>query len=192
MSLFSKEKNLKLNVGCGNRKIHGFINVDIREDVNPDAVCDISKISDTFKDVDLIYACHVLEHFPEKSFAFCKATWHDVLVDWHKSLKKGGTIRLSVPDMESVCQRYVKTGNLDEVKALFFGGQKYDYDYHFFGWDFLTLKTALEKIGFSNIRTYDWKTVEHHYIDDYSQAYLPHMDKMNGQLMSLNVEATKS
>jgi len=28
-------------------------------------------------------------------------------------------------------------------------------------------------------------------MDDHSQAYLPHMDKENGILISLNIEATK-
>jgi len=46
-------------------------------------------------------------------------------------------------------------------------------------------------MGFCDVRVYDWKSTEHFYVDDYSQAYLPHMDKTNGKLMSLNVEATK-
>ena len=182
----------KLNVGCGNRKMHGFINVDIREDIEPDVVCDVSKISEKFSDVDLVYACHVLEHFPEKPFPFCQTTWKDVLKDWHKSLRAGGIIRLSVPDLNSVCKRYLKSGDLSEVKAFFFGGQKYDYDYHFCGWDFPTLKNELELLGFRDVKVYDWRKTDHFYVDDYSQAYLPHMDKTGGQLMSLNIEATKS
>lgn len=181
----------KLNVGCGNRKMHGFVNVDIREDIEPDVVCDVSKISEKFENVDLIYACHVLEHFPEKPFLFSKTTWKDVLTDWHKALRPGGTIRLSVPDLEAVCNRYVKTKDLAEIKTFFFGGQKYDYDYHFCGWDYPTLKSALESLGFADVRLYDWRKTEHCFVDDYSQAYLPHMDKNKGQLMSLNVEATK-
>lgn len=181
----------KLNVGCGNRKIHGYVNIDIRDDMGPDVVCDVSKVSEKFQDVDVIYACHVLEHFPEKPFAFCKTTWKDVLVDWHKSLRTGGTIRLSVPDLEMVCRRYLENQNLGEVKAFFYGGQKYDFDYHFCGWDFTSLKTALEDVGFTNVRKYDWRKTDHFYVDDYSQAYLPHLDKSNGILMSLNIEAEK-
>lgn len=180
-----------INVGCGNRKIHGFYNVDIRPEVNPDFVCDVSHISTVFKEADLIYACHVLEHFPVKPFEFCTTTCYDVLLDWHKALRSGGTIRLSVPDIHAACERYLETGNLDEVKAFFFGGQKYDFDYHYCGWDFKTLKEVLEGIGFENVRLYDWRKTEHFYVDDYSQSYLPHMDKKNGKLMSLNVEATK-
>ena len=56
---------------------------------------------------------------------------------------------------------------------------------------FDTLKRDLLDIGFKSVERYNWKDTEHFYVDDYSQAYLPHMDKANGLLMSLNVEATK-
>ena len=46
-------------------------------------------------------------------------------------------------------------------------------------------------IGFKDVYKYDWRQTEHSYIDDYTQSYLPHMDKENGTLLSLNVEAIK-
>ena len=45
--------------------------------------------------------------------------------------------------------------------------------------------------GFSDIQEWNWRKVDHGHIDDYSQAYLPHMDKDDGLLMSLNIEAKK-
>ena len=55
----------KLNLGCGDRKLHGFVNIDVREDIKPDVVCDITAINSQYdNEVELIYACHVLEHFP--------------------------------------------------------------------------------------------------------------------------------
>ena len=71
------------------------------------------------------------------------------------------------------------------------GSQKHPFDYHKNGWDFKKLKEDLSEIGFRDIIRYDWKKTEHFYIDDYSQTYYPHMDKEDGKLMSLNVEATK-
>ena len=44
---------------------------------------------------------------------------------------------------------------------------------------------------FVNVRRYDWRQTIHKDYDDHSQAYYPHMDKENGLLMSLNVEADK-
>ena len=56
---------------------------------------------------------------------------------------------------------------------------------------FESLASVLGESGFKNVRRYDWRQVEHCGIDDFSQAYVPHMDKSQGQLISLNVEADK-
>ena len=50
---------------------------------------------------------------------------------------------------------------------------------------------SLKISEFSNIKLWDWRTTEHSQFDDYSQAYIPHMDKENGTLISLNVECKK-
>ena len=182
---------IKLNLGCGDRKLHGFVNVDARSDTNPDVVHDVTLINEKFQNVDLIYACHVLEHFPSKPFEYQKRTWKEVLVNWHSTLKPGGTLRLSVPDIKAACKYYLLTDDFDSVKAFFYGGQKYDFDFHYHGWSEETLTRDLLEAGFTEVRRYDWRDTEHFYVDDYSQAYLPHMDKKNGKLMSLNIEAIK-
>jgi hypothetical protein len=182
---------VKLNLGCGNKKIYGFVNVDGREEVNPDVLCDVASISKRFKDVDLIYASHVLEHFPYRANNIYPTTCYELLLDWHKALKVGGTLRLAVPDFAAVSKYYAFTSDLRVLRSFMSGGQKYDFDYHLSCWDFLTLKSDLESLGFKNVKKYDWKTTEHDYVDDYSQSYLPHMDKISGLLMSLNVEAQK-
>ena len=181
----------KLNVGCGNKKIHGFTNVDVRQDVQPDVVADISKLSEQFYGVDLIYACHVLEHFPWKPSSFAPVTYVDVLKDWYETLRDGGVLRLAVPNFDVVIEHYLRYKDFKVLRSCFWGGQKYDNDFHYHGWTFDTLKEDLEKVGFKQVKKYDWRTTEHSFIDDYSQAYLPHMDKVNGTLMSLNVEAVK-
>ena len=63
--------------------------------------------------------------------------------------------------------------------------------YHKTTYDFKELKLILNKCGFSNIDYYNWKNTEHKDFDDHSQAYIPHMDKENGILISLNIEAVK-
>jgi hypothetical protein len=54
------------------------------------------------------------------------------------------------------------------------------------------LSDLLHRCGFTDVRIYDWRKTEHADIDDFSQAYIPHMDKENGTLISLNVECIKS
>ena len=63
--------------------------------------------------------------------------------------------------------------------------------FHKTTYDFNSLKQLLEKAGMRNIQRYDWKDTEHAQFDDHSQAYLPHMDKKKGTLISLNVECIK-
>ena len=63
--------------------------------------------------------------------------------------------------------------------------------YHKTVYDFESLKTLLKSIGFKNIRHYEWRKTIHKDYDDFSQAYIPHMDKESGMLISLNVECKK-
>ena len=176
---------MKLNLGCYDRKIHGFANIDIRADVNPDVIDNVFKL-EKFEEnsVDLIYACHILEHADYEES-------EQALKRWFTVLKKGGVLRLAVPDMEAHFAHYYYHKDLRLLHSTFWGSQKHPYDYHKNGWDFKKLKEDLEVIGFSMIKKYDWRNTEHFYVDDYSQTYYPHLDKTNGKLMSLNVEATK-
>jgi predicted SAM-dependent methyltransferase len=176
---------MKLHLGCGDKKFEGYINVDIRGEVNPDIVDDISVLED-FNDesVELIYACHVLEHFGRHEYI-------DVLKKWHQKLESGGTLRISVPDIGAVIQKYNEGVPLRNLMGFLYGGQNYKENYHYIGFDFKTLSEDLKNIGFEDVHLWDWKEVEHGHIDDYSQSYIPHMDKDNGQLMSLNIEAKK-
>jgi hypothetical protein len=111
---------------------------------------------------------------------------------WNEVLKPGGVLRISVPDLEAVFAAYFYHKDLRLLQNFLYGSQKHPYDFHYTGWDFQTMKEDLEAAGFVNVRRYDWqKTPPHNYVDDYSQAYLPHMEKIKGKLMSLNVEANK-
>lgn len=176
---------MKLNLGCFDKKIYGFTNVDIRPEVKPDLVDDVFKLV-TINDnsVDLIYCCHTLEHAT-------RAESFKALERWYQVLKPDGILRLSVPDLEAVCAAYFYFKDLRLMQNMLYGSQKHDYDFHYTGWDFKTMQEDLEAVGFINVRRWDWRTTPpHSYTDDYSQAYIPHMDK-NGKLMSLNVEANK-
>jgi predicted SAM-dependent methyltransferase len=175
----------KLHLGCGKRLIDGWTNIDIFSD-NPIVVNDdVSKLTSVVNEsADIIYASHVLEHFG-------RYETEEILKTWYKKLKPGGLLRIAVPDFEAVCKRYLSHGNIHELLGFLNGGQRNQYDYHKVNFDFLKIETHLKNVGFGNIRRYEWSSTEHSAIDDYSQSYLPHMDKENGTLMSLNVEAIK-
>jgi predicted SAM-dependent methyltransferase len=137
--------------------------------------------------VSLIYASHVLEHFG-------RYTYKAVLKEWFRVLKPGGILRLSVPDFAACASIYYENGLADGLSGLvgmIIGGQRNEHDFHKMIFDEAFLRCDLLETGFSSVQRWDWRATEHAHIDDYSQAYLPHMAKESGKLMSLNIEAIK-
>ena len=176
---------MKLHLGCGKRFIKGLVHIDAIDFPHVDHVAQIDQLPFIPDDsVDLIYSAHVLEHFKRNDYK-------RVLSEWRRVLRTGGRLRLAVPDFEAICRVYLKYKNIEMVKGLIYGGQDYIYNIHYNTFDFESLSDDLEELGFDNIHRYDWRQTEHADVDDFSQAYLPHMDKENGCLVSLNVECTK-
>jgi len=176
---------MKLHLGCGPRFIEGYVHVDAVPHDHVDVVSTIDKLPFIQDEtVDVIYNCHVLEHF-QRSVAV------DVLTEWARVLKPGGVIRTAVPDFAALCELYTETKDLGLVIGSLFGRQNYLYNFHYNVYDLASITADLEAAGFADVRRYDWRQTDHAEVDDYSQAYIPHMDKDNGKLISLNVEATK-
>lgn len=176
---------MKLHLGCGKRYISGFVHIDAIDYPHVEHVATIDNLSFISNDsVDLIYNCHVLEHFKRRDV-------DRVLMEWLRVLKPGGILRTSVPDFEALCEVYRRYGQLDLVIGALFGRGDYLYNIHYNVFDFATLKSNLETAGFCHVSRYDWRETEHADVDDYSQAYIPHMDKETGLCLSLNVEARK-
>jgi predicted SAM-dependent methyltransferase len=176
---------MKLNVGCGHVSIPGYCNVDSIYMPGVDVVDDARWLKMfQHEKVEEIYACHVLEHFNRWEV-------HDVLRHWHDLLQPGGVLYVAVPDFRNIVHHYNKNGDLKALMGLLYGPQNYSGGDHHYCWDRWSLKKDLEKIGFVNVAEYDWKTSPFAGFDDYSKAYLPHMDKENGLLMSLNMRAEK-
>lgn len=83
---------MKLNLGCGNKKIAGFCNVDKYGD--PDLRLDLERMPWPWKDnsVDEIYLHHVLEHLGES-----KDTYLGIWKEMYRVLKPAGVVIVVVP-----------------------------------------------------------------------------------------------
>ena len=175
----------KLHLGCGKIYIPGFVHVDV---VNYDHIDYLTSIDslDVFGDnaCDLIYNCHVLEHFHRNRT-------EKVLKEWYRVLKPGGILRTSVPDFNACCEAYRIEKDLSLIIGLLMGRQNFLYNIHYNIFDFNSLRKQLLQAGFRKVYRYDWRETEHADVDDFAQAYYPHMDKKHGRLMSLNIEAIK-
>lgn len=176
---------MKLHLGCGKRYLPGFVHIDAIDYSHVDHVASIDNLSFIADNsVDLVYNCHVLEHFKRRDV-------ERVLHEWFRVLKPSGVLRISVPDFARLCEVYQRFGNIDLVIGALFGRQDYLYNIHYNVFDLPSLTDLLQRVGFDQVRPYDWRETEHADIDDFSQAYIPHMNKENGTLISLNVECTK-
>ena len=182
---------LQVHLGCGKRYIPGFVHVDLENFPHIDYRHDVRRLP-FFPDdsVDLVYASHVLEYFDHVEA-------REVLTEWRRVLKPGGTLRLAVPDFAALAKVYRTYGDLKLILGPLYGGISAAGSggdvllYHKTVYDFASLKAVLEDAEFCGVRCYDWRRTVHKDYDDYSQAYIPHMDKENGLLVSLNVEADK-
>lgn len=162
---------MKLHLGCGEKYLHGFKHVDILPFDHVDYKTDINNLS-IFNDstVSEIYACHVLEHIK-------RADIQNVLKEWYRVLEVNGILRLAVPNFEAIVQEYLQNNNLSKLQGLLYGGQNYEYNFHYIAFDFNSIKSLLEDVGFKLIERYDWREFLPLGFDDYSRAYLPHMDR---------------
>lgn len=176
---------MKLHLGCGSKLLKNYVNVDIRSELNCDVIDNVKELSKFEKNsAEEIYACHVLEHFN-------RFEYKEVLSRWFEILKPNGVLKLSVPDIGAVVNQYNNGVPLKKLMGFLYGGQTYPQNFHYIGFDFNTLKEDMEDVGFNDIMLWDWRKTNHNEVDDYSQSYLPHMDKENGVLMSLNIIGTK-
>tara|TARA_B100000315_G_C14593097_1_gene597041 strand:- start:5783 stop:6352 length:570 start_codon:yes stop_codon:yes gene_type:complete len=186
---------LKLHLGCGNFSIDGFINIDVNYNPEVDIVDDVRYLRKFDEEtVDLIYTSNTLEHLGRWNYM-------PALERWYELLKKGGLLRLSVPDFEAVCEYYMQTKDLKTIYCALYAGQDNPQNFHYWCWDYNTLKEELESIGFRKIHRYDRNKTEHADVRDWSLNYMPYRDEnnkilpddkwFNGKFIALNVEAVK-
>ncbi len=138
---------INLNLGCGNKRIKGCINVDCREECNPDLVCDVMNLPYKANSIDVIYALDVLEHIPRSLVL-------STLKSWSNILKIGGFLIVRLPNIKSISQKYL-SGKIDgnEFSRLIYGGQEKNdpANFHKSGFDKRTLTVLLKRMKFKKV-----------------------------------------
>lgn len=187
---------MKIHIGCGKRDFgDGWFNVDGEKHshVHSDDVFLYNQECDT---ADLIYASHFIEYFDRKEVML-------LLTEWHRVLKPGGVLRLSVPDIDALIDAYLWRGaDLSEILGPMFGRMVMGDQiiYHKTVYNYEHLRDVLQKAGFTGERLWDYKATEHAAFDDCARAHIPHdpaaiksgnFDPENHILISLNMEAVK-
>src|SRR4030095_1819575 len=169
----------RLHIGSGKVYLPGFLNVDLFYNAKADLYCDMFRLPLEPESFDLVYSAHVLEHTHRHSVLA-------VLHHWRSLVKKGGILRLAVPDFNAIARWYfLHPEQIGLLQGLLYGGQDAPLNEHHLAFDRASLENMLSAVGFAIIRDWDWRLTCHAEFDDFSQAYLPKLDKQNGTLMSL-------
>jgi predicted SAM-dependent methyltransferase len=180
---FLQPIGIKIHFGCGNVNLPGWINIDALSSPHIHIVGSIEALK-TFSQnsVDLIYACHVLEHL---SVTECKR-FIDIA---YNILKSGGTLLLSVPDFRSLVNLYIETDNLIDIHPAIFGGQDYEFNFHKQGFDRLKISNDLSKTGFHSIE--NWSSLEEFGCEGFDWSSKKISISGKEYFISLNIKAMK-
>lgn len=92
-----------LNIGCGSRYHPRWVNLDAHPCalgiLKHDALTGLPFPTESF---DVVYASHLLEHFPRTQVL-------PFLRECFRVLRDGGVLRIVVPDLEAIARLYVKS-----------------------------------------------------------------------------------
>ena len=141
------DTSIRLNLGCGNKKVDGFIGVDIKD---ADIVADIRDLPFEDESVDEIMAIHVCEH----------AYQHEIVAmirEWLRVLKPNGMMALELPCFDKVVKYIRENDVLDDrmVRWPLFGQPETHLDgepaVHKFCWTRAEFKKMLEYAGCVNV-----------------------------------------
>jgi SAM-dependent methyltransferase len=137
--------DLILNLGCGDKRIEGAVNIDLRSDV-ADVVCDVREVGCRDESVDEIVASDLIEHFPASET-------HVLLSEWRRVLKPGGKLTLRLPNLDGLA-RLLLERKIDPRAVIrnIYGGHRWGpngaWDMHHTGWTPDLLADDLNRYGF--------------------------------------------
>lgn len=143
----------KLNLGCGGKKIEGYVNVDLFD--GADEQFQIDEVPYKDNTISAINSEHSLEHLEiERAI--------NALKEWYRVLQPGGELLLKIPDLEECCSKYLHPNRRsvngfnakDWYKYCIYGIQKSqagepdEAQIHRSGFSQRELANILEDIGF--------------------------------------------
>lgn len=148
----------RMNLGCGDWPLAGWVNVDESPRVAADVVASVPPIPAEDESLDDLYLGHLLEHLPP-------ARGGALLLEAYRCLRPGGRIGVVVPDTRAVLEQYVQQtaacveypqgtirpmADLDQVCALFLYSTVQPSP-HRWSYDLVTLARALRAAGFRDL-----------------------------------------
>ncbi len=160
-----KEPAIKLHIGCGEKYLEGYVNIDYPQSehsvmkVRADVYHDIRTLSYTDNSVDEIRSHHLFEHF-ERAEAVA------ILMRWRRWLKQGGKLVIETPDFYGCAAAYASALTQKrrmELGRHMLGSQEAPWAVHYDFWDAPKFEYVFGKCGFEKvvIKTYQNAVAQH-------------------------------
>ena len=151
----AEQKAKKLHLGCGERYLTGYTNIDYPPSehtiqVNPkvDLYADIKELHYEDNSIDEIRNHHVFEHFD-------RPTALALLCNWFQWLKLGGKLIIETPDLENSIELLIDSKLLFREKQAvlrhLFGSHEAKWAYHYDGWFKEKFENIFNFIGYEII-----------------------------------------
>ena len=146
-----KEKSLRLHLGCGQKYLKGYVNIDYPSDDHTvqqkscaDYCANVLHLSFPQESVSEIRSHHFFEHFDRPTALALLTRW----IGW---LKVGGTLLIETPDMKQSIRMLASSKySFDQRQVIMrhlFGSHEAHWAYHYDGWDAEKFRTILEACG---------------------------------------------
>lgn len=136
---------MKLNLGCGSKKVEGFTGVDIK---HADVVADIRHLPFDDESADEIMAIHVAEHFYVHEII-------PTLAEWRRVLKPGGKLAVELPCLDKVLWHFANGSPENFTLWPLYGDPNTHKDgepaLHKWCWSVAQFRKVLKAAGFDDI-----------------------------------------
>jgi SAM-dependent methyltransferase len=153
--LIEEGQPIKFNMGCGTKRIPGYMGVDKNSD-RADFRMDAFELEVPDECADEVLAMHFIEHLPQHRAP-------EMLTKWFKMLKPGGKVVMETPDLEAMCKEFLESEDKHSVAVTIFGAavenpddpeikEKGALSPHLWGYTPKTLSELCEAVGFKDIQ----------------------------------------
>jgi predicted SAM-dependent methyltransferase len=149
----------KIHYGCGSKLIDGWLNVDWHEST-ASGYRQVNLLETHPFDSDSVkfgFSEDMLEHFGQAESIF-------FLSEIHRTLTRGGVMRLSFPGLEGVLKRHYSPPSERRVREGELEAYAYWGHVHFYGRD--ELRMVATHLGFTDIRFVDYGKSDHPELSD--------------------------